>query len=273
MGLGLFLTGVLALMSGAIGWESQKKTDEEVVDQLDKQKDKLDADYLLQKDNAADKFAQAKEEAGRNAEKMNKQAELTDLSTNIAENTVSNDINTAIDNLYLNQASDAYSWNNAAMQIGSSEGASYAGLAGSGIRAGSSLSDAVMMESATNANQLQFSQEAKRRSDNNNLASVLNGIAGNKVNILGNRIGADQNRSDSLYLVNSFLEGGHEYNQYQNQLKQLKTDYDFNLGQIKNEKEKHTGDNARANRLAAFFTGATKGLSTSYNLYQMGKNL
>ena len=183
---------------------------------------------------------------------------MTDKTADITETGLSNDFNTVIDNMYLGQASDAIEWNNASMQIASQTGTSYAGLAASGVRAGSSLSDAVLMESATNEAQLQFAQDAKRRSDDNNLASVLNNLAGQKYNIYQNRVGADITRDDAQYLRNSYLEGGHNWNLYQNNKAQLNLKYDYEIDQ-------HTGWNKALNAAGAFFGFGSKALQTGYN--------
>jgi hypothetical protein len=169
--------------------------------------------------------------------------------------------------MYLGQEADAYNWNAQERQAGSQEGAAYANLAASGVRAGSSLSDAVEMESATNAAQLQFSQDAKRRSDNNNLASVLNSLASNRFGIQQNRIGADIARDNASWLRNSFAEGGHNYNLYQNQLKALKTTTDYETTEANYQIEQHSGSNAFWNAAIGGISGGVKGFQTGYNLY------
>lgn len=234
----------------------------------------IDDLYLENVKQADEEFAKAKEEADRNADQADAQADLTDQSLDITETAVSNDINTAIDNLYLSQAGNALSWNNAAMQAGSSEGAAYASLAGSGVRAGSSLSDAVLMESAVNESQLQFSKDAQRRSDNNNLGSILNNLAGNQFNIYQNRVGADVTRDNADYLRNSYLEGGHNYNLYSLQKTEMEKTWQYNHDTLQKQKEKWWKDGHMS--WDAFWTGATnmlslgaKGASTGYNLYDM----
>lgn len=240
--------------------------DKRAREQAAQEKDYIEEMYEINKQRAEEEFEAAKEKAERNAAQTEKQAELTDKSLDVTEKGLATDFNTAIDQMYLSQEADAYNWNNAAMQAGSSEGAAYSNLAGSGVRAGSSLSDAVQMESATNAAQLQFSQDAKRRSDNNNLAGVLNNLAGNRWNIQQNRIGADFMRADAAYLRNSYQEGGHNWNLYQNQLKSLETTADYNVTKANYEYEQHAGWNAFANSMIAFHTGSAKGFQTGYNI-------
>ena len=231
----------------------------------------IDDMYDLQKDKAEKDYAEAKRQAEKNAKLANQQADLTDLGQDIAERSVSNDFNTAIDNLYLSGAQNAWQWNNAAMQAGSSEGAALAGLAGSGVRAGSSLSDAVLMESATNEAQVQFAQDAKRRSDNNNLASVLNGLAGTQYNIMGERIGADVTRGNALDLLNSYEKGGYNYNIYQNQKQQMEKTYNYNRGKVEDIKKANSWDSweAWAKLGTGILGGASAGYQTGANLYNM----
>lgn len=220
----------------------------------------------LQLEEAKEKFNAAKTEAERNAKRQEKEADLTDKTLDVSETGLSNDFNTAIDQMYLSQEADAYSWNAAAMQAGSQEGNALASAAASGVRAGSSLSDAVEMESATNAAQLQFSQDAKRRSDNNSLASVLNGLAGNRYSIESNRIGADLMRDDARYLRNSYLEGGTNYNLYQNQKKLIEEQGNYQIAQYSREYKKHEGWNSFANAMIAFHSMGAKGFGTGYNI-------
>ena len=265
------VAGITALIGGiANGIDTVigiNKAHDDAQDQLDF----IDDMYDLQKDKAEKDYAEAKRQAEKNAKLANQQADLTDLGQDIAERSVSNDFNTAIDNLYLSGAQDAWQWNNAAMQAGSSEGAALAGLAGSGVRAGSSLSDAVLMESATNEAQLQFTQDTKRRSDNNNLASVLNGLAGTQYNIMGERIGADVTRGNALDLLNSYEKGGYNYNIYDNQKQQMEKTWKYNRGKVKDVIKENSWDSweAWAKLGTGILGGASSGYQTGANLYNM----
>ena len=265
------VAGITALLGGAANAVDTILGINKAKDDAEDQLDYIDSMYKLQKDKAEKDYNEAKAQAEKNAKLANQQADLTDLGQDIAERSVSNDFNTAIDNLYLSGAQDAWQWNNAAMQAGSSEGAALAGLAGSGVRAGSSLSDAVLMESATNEAQLQFAQDTKRRSDNNNLASVLNGLAGTQYNIMGERIGADVTRQNALDLVNSYLEGGYNYNIYDNQKQQMETAWKYNRGQVKKQIKENSWDSweAWAKLGTGILTGAASGYQTGANLYDM----
>ncbi len=257
------IAGIMAVagLTDAIIDNNRKKK------QAEKEKKYIEEMYGLEKTAAEEKFKQAKEEANRNADRADLQADLTDQSMDITEQGLSNDINAVIDDMYLGQQQDTMNWNSNAMQMGASEGNALAGLAASGVRAGSSLNDAILMESATNEAQLQFAQDAKRRSDNNNLAQVLNGLAGQKFNIMQNRIGADQTREDAMYLRNSFNEGGYNYNLYQNQLKQMEKQKDMGVWQKQQEINYASGWNAAADAGIGFLTGGAKGYQTGYDLW------
>ena len=258
--------GIIGLAAGATsGLWGSLIDDKNAREAAARQKAQVEAMYKLAVEDANQKFEAAKEQANRNAKQQELQADLTDKSLDISEQALSNDFNAAIDQLYLSEQSDAMDWNNAAMQAESQTGASYANLASSGVRAGSSLSDAVLMESATNEAQLQFSQDAKRRSDDNNLGAVLNSLAGNKFNIQSNRIGADVMRDDAAYLRASYEEGGRNYNLYQNQLEQLKKTMKYQTTELDYEYEKHSGWNSFMNSQISMLSLGSKGFSTGYN--------
>ena len=258
--------GIIGLAAGATaGLWGSLIDDKNAREAAARQKAQVEAMYKLAVEEANQKFEAAKEQANRNAKQQELQADLTDKSLDISEQALSNDFNSAIDQLYLSEQSDAMDWNNASMQAGSQTGASYANLASSGVRAGSSLSDAVLMESATNEAQLQFSQDAKRRSDDNNLGAVLNSLAGNKFNIQSNRIGADIMRDDAAYLRASYEEGGRNYNLYQNQLQQLEKTKKYQTTELDYEYEKHSGWNSFWNSQIGMLNMGSKGFSTGYN--------
>lgn len=268
-----FIAGLIVAGVGALGGLIGSISDADEAKKKAKTEKEYQNDiYKLNKEHAEEEFNEAQKQANRSAEKANLQADFTDKELDIGERTISNDINTAIDNLYLSGASDTYEWNQQAMSAGQSEGSAYASLAGSGVRAGSSLSDAVEMQAATNSELLQFAQDSKRRSNNNSLVNVLNQLAGNEFNIMQNRVGADETRKDALDLVNSYLEGGSNYKLYQNQLDQMKTTHNYNIGQLNKEISDNTffeGGNGKAwLRMGTnMLTMGAQGFQTGYNLY------
>lgn len=271
--MGSLIAGIIsAAVGGIAGMASSLWGDKEARGRIAKEKEYQKQLYELNKKEAEEKYKQAKEQAERNAAQTEIEADLTDKSLDVTEQGISNDFNAAIDQMYLSQESDAWTWNTAAMQAGSSEGAAYSNIASSGVRAGSSLNDAVQMESATNAAQLQFSQDAKRRSDDNNLASVLNDLAGNKFAIQQNRIGADIARDNAQYLRNSYAEGGRNYNLYQLQLEELKANYDYKNEQLDYEYGQHSGWNSFWNSFIKLNTGGAQGFNTGYNIGETFRN-
>ena len=253
--------GLVAGIAGAASESSRRKREAE------EYKKYVEEMYKINKEKADEEYATAKENAERNAKQQELQADLTDKSLDLTEKGLTNDFNATIDQMYLGQEADAYNWNAQERQAGSQEGTAYANIAASGVRAGSSLSDAIEMESATNAAQLQFSQDAKRRSDNNNLVSVLNSLASSRFGIQQNRIGADVARSDAAYLRNSFLEGGHNYNLYQNQLEALKVTTDYDITRANYTIQQNSGSNAFWNAAISGLQGGVKGFQTGYNLF------
>lgn len=255
-----------AFITGLVGYLSSLDEDSKAAKKAQDEMDFIDESYRLSKEEAELKFNEAKRQAEKNAKEAELQADITDQSLNVSERGLSNDFNAAIDNMYLGQTNDAWTWNNAAMSAGANTGNAYANLAASGVRAGSSLDDAVLMESATNEAQLQFAQDAKRRSDNNNLAQVLNSLAGQRFDIYQNRVGADITRSNALDLRQSYAEGGYNYNLYQNQIEQLETQRKYKYNAAEEEKNEHSGWKSILRAFGAAFGLGSKGLSTGYNV-------
>lgn len=265
--MGTLLTGIIVgLLGGIAGAAGSAQADDRAYQAADDQQKYLENLYGLQKKAAEEQYKEAQRQAEKNAKEAQLQADLTDKGQDITEAGTSFDINNMIDSLYLQQTQDAMQWNAAALQAGSSKGNALANIAGSGIRSGSSLSDAVLMESATNSVQLQFTQDATRRGQENSLASVLNGLAGTKLDIMGNRIGADVTRQNALELVNSYAEGGYNYNLYQNQKKQAEETYNYKNGLLKKEKDEHSGWNKFWNGVQSFLGMGAKGFQTGYNI-------
>lgn len=275
------VVGIIGAAVGAASGVLGSLTDDyRARERLQRQKNYEEERYSLKKAEAQLHFDAAKEQAERNAaeaeknaSQMNLQADLTDKSLNQSEKSLSIDFNAAIDQLYLSQEAELYNWNSQSIQYGSSEGASYATLGASGVRAGSSLSDAVLMESATNAAQLQFSQDSNRRNSNNSLASVLSNLAGNRIDIQQNRVGADIVRSNAAtlrdnaaYLRNSYLEGGSNYNLYKNQQKQLDAEHSYNIDMIDRQWNEHAYWNSGLNAFSSALSLGSKGFSSGYNI-------
>ena len=263
--LGAVVAVAAALIGGAVNAAGSHIEDSDNWISLENQKSRIKEEYRLQLKQAEDDFKAAKDRAEQNSKRGEEKADITDLGADITETASSNDFNAAIDSLYLSQAGDTWNWNTAAMQAGRESGAAYANLASSGVRAGGSMSDAILMESSLNSVQLQFSQDSKRRQDNNNLGSVLNQLAGNRYGIYQNRYGADATRDDAMYLRNSYLEGGHNYNLYQDALKLMEKKKD-NAVESLQDKQDEIDRNRNWKALSAFFGGAAKTGTAAYNI-------
>ena len=266
----MWFTIAMAAAAATAGLVNSITGDVEAMNSLDDYEDYINEQYALNVEKVNLEYNAAKEAAGKSAEQANKHADITDLAQDVKETALSQDFNATIDNLYLGQKQNVLNWNMQAMGAGQSEGAALAGLAGNGVRAGSSMSQAVEMEAAVNSQQLQFSQDAARQTEKNQLASLLTNLVGNKVDIYGNRVGADIARQNALDLVNSYVEGGSNYNLYQNQLSTLKNQYDYNKNQIEKERDKHSGWNAFWNGVSSFFTMGAAGAKTGMSLTKMG---
>lgn len=267
------IAGIIGAAVGAASGLFGSLMDDKKARERDQEKlNQIEEMYSLKKKEAEIEFNKAQEEATQNAKKAKLQADLTDQSADISETTLSADVNSAIDDLYLSQQADTFNWNNAASQAGRTEGASYAALGASGVRAGSSLSDAVLMESATNSAQLQFAQDTKRRQDSNNLSKVLNSLAGGVMDIRQNRIGADWTRSEADSLLKSYSQGGSNYNLYKNQLEQLKASRDYEKADVNRDWNEHAGWNSFWNGFIAMHTMGAKGFSSGYNVGNSIKN-
>ena len=264
----LIVAGAIALAAGVGGAIAQNQKNKDAKKQAEQQKEYNQKMYELNKERAETEFKAAKQEADRQHDEMLQQASLAEQQVNITEKTLSSDFNAAIDNLYFAQEGDAQSWNLQALQNASSEGTAYANIAASGVRAGSSLSDAVQLESAINEGQLQFSQDSKRNSINNSFVNVLNELAGHKANITSDRAAILRQRTNAAQLSASYLEGGTNYNLYQNQLKQLETTSNYNNTALNYTIEQYSGDNARLKVATAALSQGAAGFQTGYSLGQ-----
>lgn len=157
----------------------------------------------------------------------------------------------------------AYSFNQANMQKGRSEGEALSSMASSGTR-GSSMSQALELDSANNAMQLQLAQDKSRNELGSQYQSTLLASAQNNFRI-------QQTRDANNWTRNSYLEGGSNYNLYQNALGDLLNDYNFNVNQI-TEKGNLYFTQLQANRnryltqLKDTYNVNLKSLTNTYNM-------
>lgn len=193
----------------------QSKADEQL--QYEQDIANLDNAYETSKAKAELEFRLNKQEANRNAD-------ITDLTMNNAERDTSAEFNAQIDQLYLMQLFQGAEYTSAAADAGRQQGQALNAAAASGVRSGSSLSQAIELESATNAEQLQMRQDMQRRSDQMNIDAAVRG--------LGNaRFGIGQNRDNADYTRAMFEAGGSEFEKNKNYLDTLKGNYELSTSQ------------------------------------------
>lgn len=253
------VTAVLALTGGI----TSVFANNDAIDALEDQLKFIDELYKLKTKEAELTYNEAKETAEKNAAIAQKQADISDTGEDIKEISTSESFNATIDNLYLSQVEDAMNWNAQARSSGQAQGAGLAALSTSGIRAGSSMAEAVNMEAAANTAQLQFSQDAKRTTNENDLGMLLANLAGTKVDIYGNRVEADITRSKAADLYNSYQEGGYNYNLYQNQKKQMYTSWQADRTKLQDQIDERSGF---WGGVKAFFGGFNSGYQSATNL-------
>lgn len=260
--MGFLIAGIIgAVVGGVVGVVNTIIDSNNAMADAQNQEDALAAQHKDRKDLLDLEFANAKAEAERNADKADAQADLQDQGLDISERAISDDYNNQIDAIQVQQESNLFSWNTALMQAGASEGASLANAAASGVRAGSTMSQAIEMESAVNSAALQQQQDTARQSINNNLDTLFNSLNQNQFSIMSGRIDADNTRDDAAYLRNSYKEGGNNYKIYQQNLKSLNTNYELSYNELERQKQK-ISSSMGWNTVAALLSGGASGFAT-----------
>lgn len=153
-------------------------------------------------------FEKDKTEAAKKAEDLTNEANLLKDKTNLAEKNVAYDFNKGLDLLQAQNESDLFNFNTAAMNAGQSNGAALSNTAASGIRAGSSLSDAIDMEASLNSQQLQLQENQSYLQNDINLNSLLNNMNNQNFGITENRYNIRQMEGDADYLRKGYQENG-----------------------------------------------------------------
>ena len=189
------IVNTISAISGSIKDTEQIKAYQKEIERLDKEK-------LLKETQMDDQFKAAKDEA-------NKAADRSDLSSDMQEKMVSADVNNQLEQLSLQEIADAYTFNYMAEQNAAQTGNELAGAAASGTRT-SSLVDAIDLEAAQNAQQLQLTEDMTRSQRDADLNGILNSLAQNRFNI-------QVNRTDAMDLRNSYEKGGWQYKLYKDQ--------------------------------------------------------
>lgn len=137
--------------------------------------------------------------------------DLLDLKWNTTLDDASASFNDEIDGLKQEAKNDAFNWNLEAIAAGQQEGNSLNTLAASGVRAGSSIGQAVELQAALNEAQLQNEEDTKRKQIDLGLGQLIRGI--NSYN------------GGNNFLINA-KQRENTINQYDQQLKKLQYEYD-----------------------------------------------
>lgn len=250
----LAITGVMALIGGIFGlssYDSQyKKGKEDAERELDRQKelkqealDELDLDFSIA------------------AKEAQKEADYRDKAANINEAAATNDINNSWKQLQLQQKGEANKWNNDLMNMSSQEGDALAAVAGSGTRT-SSVQQAVDMQAAVNAQNLQIEQDLTRTGDNIGMGNIMAGVAKTVNQLQYNRMQANDIRQ-------TYNEGGDKWQQYNMRRSNTEKGYNYNIEGIQNELD-YAKKHAWEGYLTSFFTGGKSGydLGSSIGKYK-----
>lgn len=251
MGTALTITAILGLIGAAGGgifggintWKALEEEEEKL---RNAQQDIADQEQAAL-DSLKLKYDIAAEEARKNADKADRQLDLS-------EDIVSGDFNRAMDALQAQQEGRAREWNNAAMATDQQEGAALAARGASGTRAGSSVDQAIEMQATLNAAQLQEREDAARKGDEYTLASLFANLAQS-----GNSI--QNGRTEANDLRNSYLEGGNQYRLYEDSRKNIEA----NAGRQLRDVNKALADNQDFwNRTGNIIAGALGGSVQGY---------
>lgn len=239
--MGWFALGSFALggIFSAFGVASENA---EARRKYEQQKKAIEADYLRALEEFELNWTNEKKEQQDKSLEEQHLADISDKGLDVSERSLSNDFNSEIDNLYNAAYADTFNWNDAAMQADQQKGNALAQAAASGVRAGSSMSQSIELQSATNAAQLQFQQDAQRSSYDNALNKMINGLAQGKVDIWQNREVTDVKRDNAIELFNSYEEGGAAWNVYDMKKRHMAEQKDQAINQLKEDLDSYTGN-------------------------------
>lgn len=257
------IIATVAAFGGAVDtWIDYKNTQ----DELEKTEEDLLVQYKDRKKQLEDKYDVEKQEANKQADKMDKAAEITDIGLNTEERALSDDFNQGVGQLQMQQEDNLWTWNNAMASIGANEGNELAGIANSGVRAGSSLAQAVELEASTNNAALERQIDATNKQQKWTLANLFTNQMRGQNNIWQARVGADQQRLDATDLRASYEEGGGQWLLQQDSLNSLWDDYQ--IARDKNERAWQRNKDSIGWKMAASILGnGNSGFQTGYNLW------
>ena len=213
----------------------------------------------------------AVKEAGKQADKMDRNADRQDTMTTTQEGLASQGINNSLEGIRAQQDQEALSWNIYAMQNGAQTGDALSGMAASGTRS-SSMATAVDMQSAINSAQLQAAEDAQRANDKGAINNAMNNLASANADIQNSRWNAMDMRNDATDLRNDYAEGGNQYNLFQQKRQNALNNYQRALDELKRERD-YAKKNRWRSTLTGIFTGGSSGLTFGSKLQSYFKNL
>lgn len=173
----------------------------------------------------------------------NKNADRQDAQSDLNEKFIANNANNQLDALRNAQETEAFSFNQQAMQNSAQEGNSLSSMAASGTRGGS-MNTAVELQSSLNSQQLQLAENSTRAQDENSLFNILN-------NFQNDAFKLQNDRTDAQDLRDAYVEGTGD---------QWKL-YNANRNKVANEYNNAIKDNESNfwTVVGDFFGGAQKG--------------
>lgn len=233
MWLTLTAMGLMGTASAINGASTRKKMRQQLREDRDRQLELMDLDFE------------------HNKEEANKNADASDRRSDFNEGYIAENANSQFDMLAASQEQEGLEFNMEAMQAGSQRGSGLAQLAASGTR-GSSVADAIDLESAVNAAQLQAKEDYSRASTDYNINNILRSF-NNDVFTL------QENRTNAMDLRNSFKDGGFNQRKYALNRKGLEKQYNRQIDDLKD---------SWSNTLSEFFGGAQQGYSLGSGIEQ-----
>lgn len=151
-------------------------------------------------------------------------ADESDKAETFKEWNYSQTLNQQLGLLSLSENSAGLSYNDALMNAGRSKGQALASMASSGTR-NSSINAALDLEEANNAMQLQLAQDQQR----GQIAAQRNSLL---LQNAANNFAIQQTRNTNNYNRAQYMEGGGQYNLYQNELSKLYSNRLMKLNEI-----------------------------------------
>jgi len=256
----IFTWAIIGLIGGGlVGLLSQDAADRQWNREAQRAIDAAGEEKTRQLNYLDESFELSKKKAGREADRQ-------DLQTTVSESLAAGSLATQMESLSLNQVAFGENLNAAEMNAGASYGSDLASLAASGTRSGTgSMAEAVDMQAAVNAAQLESQKESGRKGSELDLSGVLN-------NLSSTNFGLQQSRDDAAQLRADYEEGGLAYKDYQLQRKKTEEGYDAEIKQMRLQKEDYNSfSNVNARWFSSLFHGATTGAGLTYNVAATGR--